>query len=89
MTEDTPLDPRDMQPADFAKLGIGRVSRGDAIRGMCLQCMCGSHREILLCASASCPLWPFRMGNDPWRAPMSEEQRAAAAERMKTVRVAP
>lgn len=83
---DKPIDPREMDGDDFARLGIGRVSRGSAIRNMCLQCMGGSAHEVLLCASSPCPLWPFRMNSDPWRAPMSEERRAEASERFKAMR---
>lgn len=83
---DEALDPRDMSPADFSRLGIQRVSRGSAIRQKCLDCMGGSSSEVRLCASGDCALWPFRMGTDPWRAPMTEEQRAAAAERFAAVR---
>lgn len=81
-------DPREMSAADLAKLGMDRISRGAAIRAKCLQCMCGSAKEVLLCGSGNCPLWPFRMGTDPWRAPMPEEQRAAAAERLAKARAA-
>lgn len=80
------LDPRKLSPEDFQRLGCQRTSRGNAIRQMCLQCMCGSAREVLLCGSGGCPLWPFRMGTDPWRAPMSDEQRASAAARMRAMR---
>lgn len=87
---DEPLDPREMTPDDFLRLGVTRTSRGDAVRAMCLQCMGGSPREVLLCASANCPLWPFRMGTDPWREKreMSDEQRAASIERLAAARAA-
>ena len=48
--------------------------------------MCGSWREVELCASAQCPLHPFRFGTDPFRKPMSQEQRDAAAERLRAAR---
>lgn len=87
---DTPLDPREMIPEDFARIGISRISRGDAIRQMCLSCMGGSSREVLLCASANCSLWPFRMGTDPFREKreMSEEQREASVQRLAAARAA-
>lgn len=83
---DRAVDPRKMTPADLAKLGMKRVARGTAIRQFCLDCMGGSPHEVLMCASGGCPLWPFRMGTDPWRTPQSEEQRAASAERLKAAR---
>lgn len=70
-------------------LGIHRTSRGDAIRAYCVQiCMCGSTKAVLECVSTACPLWPFKMGNDPWRAQrdMSEDQRQAAADRLAAAR---
>ena len=68
--------------------GIARRSRGASIRSMCLQCMGGSAAGVRECVSSPCPLWPYRLGSDPWRAPMSDEQRAAAAERMTKARAA-
>ena len=57
-----------------------------AIREKCLRCCCDQPNEVALCHIEACPLWPFRMGKNPYRkkpAPMSEERRAAASERMK------
>lgn len=31
-----------------------------AIRAKCLDCMCGSRKEVDRCKSESCPLWAFR-----------------------------
>lgn len=89
MTEDKPIDPRDMGPADMAARGFTRISRGDAIRRYCVDvCMSGSRHEVLLCANGSCPLFPFRMGTDPFRDPrtLTDEQRAEAAERLRAAR---
>jgi hypothetical protein len=38
-----------------------------------------------MCANGGCPLWCFRMGNDPFRDPrtMTDEQKAEAAERLR------
>lgn len=83
-------DPRQMTPADLGALGLSRISRGDAIRAKCLDCMGGSPAEVRRCESGSCALWSFRMGNDPWRETreMSDEQRAAAGERLARARAA-
>lgn len=82
---DTPVEPT---PANLSRLGIERTSRGAAIRAKCLECMGGSSNEVKLCASANCALWPFRLGSDPWREKreMSEDERAAAAERLRAAR---
>lgn len=89
MTTDTPIDPRDLGPEDMAARGFKRISRGDAIRRYCVEtCMCGQPKEVLLCANGACPLWCFRMGNDPFRDPrtLTDEQKAEAAERLRIAR---
>lgn len=59
-----------------------RITRGKAIRLKCLDCMCGQANEVKLCPCTDCPLYPFRLGKDPYRKPMSEEQKNASRERM-------
>ena len=41
----------------------------------------GTAHEIRLCVGSTCALWPFRLGDDPWREKreMTEEQRARLA----------
>ncbi len=70
-------DPRELTPEDMAKLGVPRTNRTDAIRAMCLQCV-GTPQEVRLCECGACPLFFFRMGSDPFRAPPSEKQMATA-----------
>jgi hypothetical protein len=79
-----------LTPAELAALGFERVSRGDAIRAMCLQCMGGSPNEVRACVSGTCPLFVFRLGSDPWREKreMSDEQREAAVARLAKAREA-
>lgn len=36
-----------------------------AIRAKCLDCCCGSVREVSLCPCADCSLHPFRFGKNP------------------------
>lgn len=81
-------DPRQMSAADLEACGMQRASRGDAIRAKCLDCCAGSPAEVRRCGDIACALWPFRMATDPWRAPMSEERRDAAADRFRAVRAA-
>ncbi len=84
-------DTRTVSTEYLSGLGIQRTSRGDAIRAYCVHiCMCGSTKAVLECASAACPLWPFKMGNDPWREKreMTEEERSAASERLRLARSA-
>ena len=49
-----------------------------AIRARCVQCTNGQVGEVKLCATKSCALWPFRMGENPFnkktRERMAREQ---------------
>jgi len=38
-----------------------------AIRAQCLECMGWSYEEVKNCTSPLCPLYPFRLGNNPSR----------------------
>ena len=60
-----------------------------AIRAKCLDCCCNNSSEVRLCPASDCPLHPFRFGKNPYRTKreMTDEQRAAAAERLKRARV--
>jgi hypothetical protein len=67
---------------------FGRMSLQRAIRLKCGECMGGEPGRLPLgevatavaeCGSATCSLWPFRMGRNPWRPPPSEKQMAQAA----------
>jgi hypothetical protein len=83
-------DPRRMSPEALEAAGVQRQSRGAAIRRHCFDCAGGSTAEVRRCALSSCPLWAFRMGTNPWsnRAPMPEDQRQAAADRLAEGRAA-
>lgn len=71
-------DPRSMPAAELEALGHPRISQTDAIRAKCLDCCCGSPAEVRRCGAIDCALWPFRMGTNPYRQPMSQERREAA-----------
>jgi hypothetical protein len=38
------------------------------IRGKCLDCCCGSKKEVRLCPVTLCPLYPYRLGKNPFYA---------------------
>lgn len=60
-----------------------------AIRAKCLDCTCGQASEVKNCHIEQCPLHPFRLGKNPYRTrTMTDEQKQAAAERMKMARLA-
>lgn len=59
-----------------------------AIRKKCLDCCLDQSNEVKLCPAEDCPLWPFRMGKNPFRKKRSltDEQKAAAAEKLRNLR---
>ena len=59
-----------------------------AIREKCLDCCFGSITEIKECGAVKCPLYPYRLGKNPFRQKreMTEEQKDALRERMKRAR---
>ena len=55
-----------------------------AIKAKCVDCCCGQKQEVKDCPITECDLYPFRLGKNPFRKrELSEEQKAAAAERFK------
>jgi hypothetical protein len=36
------------------------------VRAFCVRCMGNSPRAVKECGATNCPLWPFRMGNNPF-----------------------
>ena len=57
-----------------------------SIRQKCLDCN-GTANEVKLCPCTDCALWPFRFGKNPYsKRKLSDEQRAAASERLKQAR---
>lgn len=67
---------------------MGITNPVKAIRAKCLDCSGGQTAEVKLCDRVNCPLYPFRMGTNPFRAKrvMSEEQRAKAVEQLSHFR---
>lgn len=54
------------------------------IRERCLDCCVYQPSEVRLCQSKDCSLWPYRMGNNPFRArKMTDDQKQAATQRLK------
>ena len=44
-----------------------RLTPIKAIKANCLDCMCGSYKEVKLCPIKDCPLFPYRFGHHPLR----------------------
>lgn len=57
------------------------------IKQYCLGCA-GTAHEVKLCPVEDCPLWPMRFGRNSLapKREMTEEQRAAVAERFRQAR---
>ncbi len=43
------------------------TNRATAMRAHCVECSCGVLSEVRNCPVTACSLWPFRMGEDPFR----------------------
>ena len=58
------------------------------IRLKCLECSNGSSNEVKLCPVTKCPLYPYRFGTNPDRKKreLTEQQKAAMAERLRKAR---
>ena len=59
-----------------------------AIRAFCMECSCGQTSEVKSCPMYKCPLYPFRMGKNPYRQrrEMTEEEKQVLADRLKEAR---
>ena len=59
-----------------------------AIRAFCLECSAGSPAEVKCCPRTICPLYPFRLGKNPYRQrrEMTEEEKQVLADRLKEAR---
>jgi len=56
------------------------------IRTKCLDCCCGSVKEVSLCVIPDCSLHDVRMGKDPTKRVMSDEKRVELGDRLKQAR---
>jgi hypothetical protein len=73
-------DPNQMTAEELVALGHSAMSPLKALRLRCIDCYGGSLKSVRGCTSTDCPSWPFRMGRNPWRAPVSEERRQPGRE---------
>lgn len=66
----------------------GKRSPIKVIREKCLDCCCGQRDEVKFCQVKECPLYPFRMGENPFRTKriMTDEQKDAAVKRLAKAR---
>jgi hypothetical protein len=59
------LDPRKIGASDLRDLGHPE-SYPKIIRAKCLDCAGGQPSEVRKCVCVDCPLWPARMGVNPF-----------------------
>jgi hypothetical protein len=67
-------DPRDLSPATLAKVGHHLRPILKVIRDKCLDCCAGQSGEVRRCTAVRCPLWPYRMGANPFAKPRGLSQ---------------
>lgn len=69
-------------PSAFLALNFRAQNPLKAIRAKCVDCCCGNAAEVRKCVATDCPLWPFRLGSNPFRKRLilseSEKQRRLA-----------
>ncbi len=73
--EEIGRDPRKMTITELEAAGHVRLPLSKAVRRFCIECAGGSMDEARKCVAVDCVLWPFRMGANPWRKELSDEQR--------------
>lgn len=59
-----------------------------AIKKFCLECSGDSPSEVKCCPVFRCPLYQYRFGKSGRTRSMTDEQKQAAAERLKSARLA-
>lgn len=80
-------DPSTMTADDYLAAGYDDLTPLQAIRQYCVERCQSSPSEVRKCTIVECPLWPYRMGKNPFRKKcLSEEQRQAAGVRLNAAR---
>lgn len=54
------------EPSENAKPSYVHSVKSRAMRELCLECMVGQRKEIEICTALACPLYPFRLGENPF-----------------------
>jgi len=62
-------NPSLLSKKNFEELGHKGLAPLKAIRANCVECSGGSAAEARKCVTVTCPLWPYRMGKNPFRRP--------------------
>jgi hypothetical protein len=70
---DVGRDPRRVSREELIAAGHKPMSPLKALRARCIDCCAGELSRVRRCAHLDCPSWPYRMGTNPWQAPLSAE----------------
>ena len=81
-------DPRRMGCSGLTAAGFEPMTPMEVIRAKCLDCCAGFGPGGPLLRRDVLPIWPYRMSSNPFRAPLSEEVRAARATSLAKARAA-
>lgn len=78
----------DITGLEFA--GEEIISAQKAIKAKCLDCCGFQKEEVKQCTCVVCPLWPFRLGKNPYKKKkeFTEEQLEERRARMKNLHAA-
>ena len=71
-------DPRVVTAEEYKSAGVVPRRVIKAIRAKCLDCCCDNATEVRKCVMADCPLWPFRMGVNPFYGSARQELEAGS-----------
>ena len=72
--------------------GLDKKSRGNplgAIQLFCIECMGGVKSEVNICTCNECPLYDYRLGDNPYRkkVQLSKERKIQLSEHMRSLRL--
>ena len=70
---DVGRDPRQLSRDELIAAGHKAMSPLKALRVRCIDCKGGELSGVRRCGHLDCPSWPYRMGTNPWQAPLSPE----------------
>ena len=76
-------NPQHLSVSELEAMGVVQSPILSVVRQKCLDCCVGKPAEVRRCVFVECPLWAYRMGTNPFRAPKTEAQREAARGRLK------
>ena len=82
------IDPRRLSKGDLGKIGHKPKPILALVRAFCIQCCGDNVQEVKHCTARACPLWPYRMGENPFKGRMDLDpaDRDRRRQHMKAIR---